>query len=104
MKKRSKRQLLFSIILVFFFMAACDQKPKNPVSEYGDALIGSYKRGQQAGEIANLEAVKKSIGAYHAANDKYPQSLDEIKDLLGSKINISKYDYNPDNGKVSIKK
>ena len=104
MKKESIIQLLFLIILALFILITCDEKPKNPVSEYGDALIGSYKRGQQAGEEANLEAVKKSIGAYHAANDKYPQSLDEIKDLLGSKIDLSKYDYNPDNGKVSIKK
>jgi hypothetical protein len=104
MKLGSRIHLLIPIILALVFFLACDQKPKNPVSEYGDALIGSYKRGQQAGETANLEAVRKTIEAYHAANDRYPQSLNEIKDLIGSNIDLSKYDYNPDNGKVSLKK
>ncbi len=104
MKSENRIYLLITIILVLVLFLACDQKPKNPVSEYGDALIGSYKRGQRAGETANLDAVRKSIEAYHAANDRYPQSLDEIKDLIGSNIDLSKYDYNPDNGKVSLKK
>jgi hypothetical protein len=104
MKLGSRIHLLIPIILALVVFLACDQKPKNPVSEYGDALIGSYKRGQQAGETANLEAVRKAIEAYHAANDRYPQSLDEIKDLIGSNIDLSKYDYNPDNGRVSLKK
>jgi hypothetical protein len=104
MKLESRMYLLTPVILALVFFLACDQKPKNPVSEYGDALIGAYKRGQQAGETANLEAVRKTIEAYHAANDRYPQSLDEIKDLIGSNIDLSKYDYNPDNGKVSLRK
>lgn len=104
MNSESRIYLLITTILVLVLFLACDQKPKNPVSEYGDALIGSYKRGQQAGETANLDAVRKSIEAYHAANDRYPQSLNEIKDLIGSKVDLSKYDYNPDNGKVSLKK
>jgi hypothetical protein len=104
MKLESRRHLLIPIILAPVFFLACDQKPKNPVSEYGGALIGAYKKGQQAGETANLEAVRKTIEAYHATNDRYPQSLDEIKDLIGSNIDLSKYDYNPDNGKVSLKK
>ncbi len=104
MKSVNRIYLLITTILVLVLFMACDQKPKNPVSEYGDALIGSYKRGQRGGETANLDAVRKSIEAYHAANDIYPQSLDEIKDLIGSNIDLSKYDYNPDNGRVSLKK
>ncbi len=104
MKSESRIYLLITTILVLVLFLACDRKPKNPVSEYGDALISSYKKGQQAGETANLDAVGKSIEAYHAVNDRYPQSLDEIKDLIGSNVDLSKYDYNPDNGKVSLKK
>lgn len=96
------KQLLFVTVIVFFFIA-CDQKPKNPVAEYGNTMINAYKKGQQAGETANLDAIKKTIQAYHAANDKYPQSLDEIKDLIGAKIDASKYDYNPQTGVVSLK-
>ena len=97
-------KLLVSIILTLFFLLSCDQKPKNPVAEYGDALIDSYKRGQKTGEMANLDAVKSAVKAYHALNDRYPQSLDEIKNLIGANIDLSKYEYNPENGLVSIKK
>jgi len=96
--------IIFSIIFASWLIAACDQKPKNPVSEYGDALIGSYKKGQQAGETANLDAVKKAIQAYRVANDKYPANLDELKDFISGSIDFSKYDYNPENGTVSLKK
>jgi hypothetical protein len=94
---------LFFIGIILFLLTACDQKPKNPVAEYGNAMINSYKRGQQAGEIANLDAIKKAIQAYHAANDKYPESLKDIENLLGTTIDDSKYDYSPDTGMVSLK-
>ena len=96
-----KRIILIPVVL--FFFVACDEKPKNPVAEYGDTMINSYKKGQAAGETLNLDAVKKSVQAYHAANDKYPQTLDEIKDMIGAKIDLSRYDYNPQTGSVSLK-
>lgn len=92
--------MLFSLCLVM----SCDQKPKNPVSEYGDAMIDSYKKGQQVGITANLDALKKGIEAYRAANDKYPPSLHEVRDLIGSNMDLTQYDYNPENGTVSLKK
>jgi hypothetical protein len=95
---------VFSIIFTALLIISCDEKPKTPVSEYGDALIDSYKKGQQAGEIANLDAVKKAVAAYHASNDRYPESLDEVKDLIRSEIDLSKYEYNARNGSVSLKK
>ena len=104
MTKVSPGKVLLSIILTLFFLLSCDQKPKNPVAEYGDALIDSYKRGQKAGEIANLDAVKKAVKAYHASNDRYPRILDEIRDLIGSNIDLSRYEYNPEDGLVSMKK
>jgi hypothetical protein len=100
----SKVQIVFSSIFIVLLLIACDQKPKNPVAEYGNSLIGSYKGAQDAGEIANLDAVKKAVAAYHAANDKYPQSLDDIKDVINAPIDLSKYDYNPGNGSVTLKK
>ena len=45
---------LFFGLAVLSFIAACDEEPKNPVSEYGNTMIDLYKKGQQAGEIANL--------------------------------------------------
>ena len=96
-------QILFPAIIVLLVIA-CDQKPKNPVSEYGDTLIDAYKRGSQIAETGNLDAVRKAVAAYHATHDKYPESLDKIKDLITSPIDLSKYDYNPESGSVSLKR
>lgn len=92
--------LIVSCIVLF----SCDVEPKNPVSEYGDTLINSYKKGQDAGEVANLDTVKKAVQAYRASNDRYPESLDKVQDLIASPIDLSKYDYSPETGSVSIKK
>jgi hypothetical protein len=97
-------QVILPVLFSIFLIASCDQKPKNPVAEYGDGLIDTYKRGQQAGETGNLDAVRKAVEAYRAVNDKYPHSLDEVKDLIGSDMDLSKYDYNPENGIVSLRK
>ncbi len=95
---------LFFAVVILAIILACDEKPKNPVAEYGDVMINSYQKGKQAAVDGNLDAVKKAIQAYHAANDKYPQNLDEIKPLLGgSEMDFSKYDYNPENGTVTLK-
>ena len=88
---------------ILSLIAACDEKPKNPVSEYGNTMIDSYKKGQKTGETANLDAVKKAVQAYHALNDKYPQSLDDVKGLIGAEMDMSKYSYDPQTGIVNIR-
>ena len=98
----SMRRLFFAVVILIV-IAACDEKPKNPAAEYGDAMINSYQKGKQAGVEGNLDAVRKAVDAYHAANDKYPQNLEEIKPLFSSEVDLSKYDYNPENGTVALK-
>jgi hypothetical protein len=95
---------LFLAVVFFASIFACDEKPKNPVTEYGDVMINSYQKGKQAGVDGNLDAVKNALQAYHAANDKYPQNIEEIEPLLGgTAMDFSKYDYNPENGSVTLK-
>jgi hypothetical protein len=90
--------------LIFLLISSCDQKPKNPVSDYGNALIGGYKGSKVAAEQANLDAVQKSVDAYHAANDKYPDSLKDVEPLLaGTQVDFTKYDYDPRTGRVTLK-
>jgi competence protein ComGC len=92
-------------LMVLPLLIACKKKPENPVEEYGTALIGSYKHAQNAGVAANLDAVQRSVQAYRAANGKFPESLEELKkDFMGSDIDMSAYDYDPETGTVSIKK
>jgi len=97
------KSLLMTCFALCVF-TACDQKPKNPVSAYGDALIGAYKGSKGAAEQANLDAVQKSVDAYRAANEKYPENLKDVEPLLGaSQIDLTKYDYDPQTGKVGLK-
>jgi len=96
-----KRIIFALVILTFIF--ACEEKPKNPVAEYGNVMMNSYQRGKQAGVEESLVAVREALKAYHAANDKYPQNLEEIKPLFSSEVDLSKYDYNPENGAVTLK-
>ena len=103
MRKKSLVMICLMLAIALSFLFSCDEKPKNPVAEYGDALINSYQRGQKAGEMANLDAITRAVQAYHAAYDKYPQSLDEVKGLIGREIDLSHYDYSPENGNVSLK-
>lgn len=91
------------IVLVLTVLSACQEKPQNPVAIYGDTMINSYQKGKQAGVDANLDAVKKALAAYRAANDRYPASLDEVKDLVGHNIDMSPYDYDPQSGTVTLK-
>lgn len=90
-------------MVIATFAFACKEKPKNPVAEYGDVMMNSYEKGKQAGEIANLDAVRKAVQAFHAAHDKYPATLDEISPMIGSDLDFSKYDYNPETGAVAVK-
>lgn len=94
--------LLFSLLLLSG-LPACEQKPKNPVAEYGDALIDSHKRARDAAEKANLDALQKAVQAYRASNERFPESLREAAALIGSPVDLSRYDYDPQTGVVSMK-
>jgi hypothetical protein len=127
MKEWNKKYILFLIILTLFFVYACDKQPEttiseqqapvaeedtkdlaeedeNFVAEYGKTMITSYTKGKQAGKTGNLSAVKKTIAAFHATHERYPESLDEIKPMFGSPMDLSIYDYDPSTGEVSLKK
>jgi hypothetical protein len=89
--------------LFILFLSACKGKPENPVSQYGDSLIHSYQGAQNAAEQANLDAIRKSISAYRAANERFPKSLQDVENLIGGSIDLTKYDYDPATGTVTLK-
>jgi cytochrome c556 len=92
---------LVIIVIILSFFLACEKS--NPVSEYGNTMIDSYKRGQQTGEAGNLDAVRRAVKEYQATNERYPQNLEEIKGLLRTDIDTSKYNYDHQTGTVSLK-
>lgn len=99
------KALCVIIVLVSVCFAACDEKPKNPVAVQGDRMIDAYHRSQDLRDEANLDAIRKSIQVYRAANDKLPRDLEEIKPLLSAPdLDLSKYTYNSSDGSVIIRK
>ena len=127
MKECNKKLIVFLVVASLFFVFACDKQPEstvpeqqapvseeetkdfaeeneNIIEEYGETMITAYTKGKQAGKTGNLSAVKKTIAAFHATHERYPESLDEIKHMFGSPIDLTIYDYDPSTGKVSLKK
>ena len=99
-----KRYTIISLLICFLFILSCSEKPSNPVAEYGDTLVNTYKRGQQTGVTANLDAVKKAVQYYNATYGKFPANLDDAKEFIGNDVDLSKFDYNAETGIVSLKK
>lgn len=103
MTKTITALMLICCCLIPGALSSCNEKPKNPVSEYGDNLINSYKGAQNASEQANLDAVQKTVNAYRAAYDGYPKSLQDIESMLRGSVDLAKYDYDSATGTVTLK-
>lgn len=94
--------LLFPLLIIML-LTSCKEKPKNPIAEYGDALMNAHQRSKDTAEKANLDAIQETIRTYRASKDKYPESLNDIRGMIGSHIDISRYNYDPQTGTVSLK-
>jgi hypothetical protein len=88
-----------AVIVSLLIPSACSSKQENPVSTY----LGATKSARNAADAANLDALRKSIEAYRAANGSYPESLKDIEGMLGSRTDFSRYDYDPQSGAVTLK-
>ncbi len=96
---------LFLVTMLMLLSSSCEQKPNNPVSQYGDTVVDAYKNtGNKVSETMNLDVLRTAVQTYHASHGAYPRSLDDIKDSVALTVDLSRYNYNPDNGVVSLKK
>jgi hypothetical protein len=103
MERTKASIILLTALSALLLPSACKEKPKNPVAEYGDALIGSYKGAQNAADLATLDGLKKAVQAYRAANGSYPAELKDVESLIGGPVDFTKYDYDSTNGAVTQK-
>jgi Type II secretion system (T2SS), protein G len=97
-------KLTLSFLLPFFVVgllfSACDRKK---AEDYSGTILNMPNRARDAAGEANLEALKSSVKAYRAANGEYPKDLKDAAALLGSPVDLGKYDYDPATGAVSMK-
>jgi hypothetical protein len=94
-----RNAIMLAVIVASLILPACNSKQENPVNTY----LGAARSAGNAADAANLDALRKSIEAYRAANGSYPESLKDIEGMLGSRMDFSRYDYDPQTGTVTLK-
>ncbi len=92
---------VLAITVAFLGLLAILGCEENPAQEYGRALTGSMEKAERTADAANLEALKRSIAAHHAANGAYPESIEEIARAMG--LDPAGYTYDPSTGRVALK-
>ena len=99
-----KTKIVRSIFLVLLavLVGGCEEK-LNPVEQIGDNLISAHEGAKIEGQQATLKGIKNAIQIYYASNGKYPESIYEIQKLMDSPIDPDMYQYNPQNGTVTLK-
>jgi hypothetical protein len=96
----SKRNyIMLTAVIISLILPACESKQENPV----DIYLRDKQSARSAADAADLDALRKSLGAYRAANGSYPDSLKDLEGMLGSQLDFSRYDYDPQTGTVTLK-
>ncbi len=103
MVKLPMKFLIILATLVLVLSVGCDQKPKNPVAEHGNAMIDAYQKSKTVRDTASLSSIRTAVQTFHAEKGRYPNDLSEIQDMLGAPYDLSVYSYNPSDGSVSLK-
>ena len=93
-----KRTIVMVLVIQAVICFGCESK--NPVEQYGDTLIKSYKNTQQVGDRTSLQNLKESINAFNAAHGRYPNDLKELAEFTGIALDSTKYEYDPSTGKI----
>ncbi len=95
-----KKVKIIILLCITLSMVTCKE---NPVDEYGDNVIKSYKRTEQFSREVSLKNIQRSINAFYTANNRYPNDLTELEGFMGTKIDINIYNYDHSTGIISIK-
>ena len=89
-----------AIALLTLSLTALTACKDDTAEEYGKAVVGTVDRAERAADSANLAALRTSIQTYRATNGKYPESLKEL--AMG--MDLSRFNYDPKTGAVTLKK
>ena len=94
--KAWKTLFLVSLIMAF---PSC----KNPLEQYGDTVVDTYKRSQTIEKKESVQNLQRSIQAFQATNGRYPNDLKELEEFNGNKLDYTRYEYNPSTGIITAK-
>jgi len=89
----------FIAILILFTALAigCDL-----FEERGKEVIRAYDRTEKIAGQESLRNIKTAIRSYHALNGKYPETLEDIENFIGSSVDPELYEYNPEDGELKL--
>jgi len=82
-----------------FALAGCE----NPIEKGGDEVIKAMDRTQAVADATTMTALNNAARSYKSMNGKYPESIEELEHFVGEYIDREKFEYDPTQGKVSLK-
>ena len=97
-------------VCMLFAAGSCDNRnqgvedAKKSIEDAGKGLTDTLQKSKDFGAEASLKAFQVSIAAFKAANGKYPADLKELSDFSGVAASADVYDYDPDAGKLTLKR
>jgi hypothetical protein len=97
-----KTPFFMTLFLLTFLISGCEDM-KNPIEQYGDDVVGAHQSSKRLAREITLISIKSAVQAYYISNGRYPEDLREIETLMDSPLDLDAYQYNPENGEVSLK-
>jgi hypothetical protein len=73
------------------------------INNYGSGLGIAIDRAKGAQAKEDINEVLTAVRNYQIENGKYPATLDEIKGSIRPNIDVNIYNYDPNDGTVTIK-
>ncbi len=90
-------------LLSLLFLAVLSSCQENPVEQYGEKTVKTYKETQKFGNTTTVYNLRQAINGFQAAEGRYPRDLRELSDFTGIPLSEEDYDYDPATGTISQK-
>jgi len=80
------------------------ESAKKIVEDYGTGLATSMDKARSAQAKVDIREVQRAVQDYALDHDgAYPGSLDDVRDRMNGPVDLSAFNYNPDNGAVTLR-
>lgn len=73
------------------------------VEDYAHHVVSTPDKARAANAKTEMASLQTVIESYYADNQRYPSSLDEVKGDMQAGFDMSRFNYDPATGRVSLK-
>ncbi|MBF0337174.1 MAG: hypothetical protein HQL05_05020 [Nitrospirae bacterium] len=97
--------VLTGIMALLPVIYACDyaSETKEDLSTITDKKVDKIEKSRVATDKSDLEALKRGITGFNAANGRYPKDLDELQEFTAINFDKGIYNYNPQTGAITMR-